>query len=276
MNKDLSFKVCSSANHYKASIGSPYPANKVPADLFKKYLDKTDSSMCAHCWHCREYQKNNRKQLKIKMEEKKKEKKTVFLTCQSNSHNVSGSIYKKDDVPIENFRKEYSKNDSDLYSYCIDCRNYKAKNLKVWRDDRIIRENFFFCYECNHEMPISERALNLDNSPSSVCMKCKQLKKIYARKYTESAKNRYKMLLLKRIKENECSCMKCKCLFFQPENHGSLIPVVMQTYTKNDNTRYINFEGFEFSVIQKFLEFCIRLVLIFHSKNFIQSNVKFY
>ena len=56
--------------------------------------------------------------------------------CNCKSHNYFGSIYLKEKVPVENFYKPSNK-DNNLYSQCIDCRNYDKKVHQKIKDKKL-------------------------------------------------------------------------------------------------------------------------------------------
>ena len=125
------------------------------------------------------------------------------------------SPYPKNKVPRELFRKEPDNSKSELYNTCSDCRKYESRfrkeKLYIKKEQAVSRGNFF-CTHCHHEKDISERALNLDGTPSILCNICKEVER------ERSLNNReiYNKIKLEMIEKTQCSCVNCKCLYFQP------------------------------------------------------------
>lgn len=104
--------------------GSQYPADTVPIELFRKYPDN-DNELFTSCKDCRDSEKNKDKQKK-ELRKKAIEEESLFLCCQG-VHACDWSIYPKNKVPIELFRKEPDNEQSELFTNCKDCRDYKDK-----------------------------------------------------------------------------------------------------------------------------------------------------
>ena len=62
----------------------------------------------------------------------------TYLTCSDESHIWQGSLYAKDKVPYNLFKKN---NSNELYKTCIDCRNYTNIKNKIHSKEN--KEKYF-------------------------------------------------------------------------------------------------------------------------------------
>ena len=112
-----------------------------------------------------------------------------YKTCSYAAHNsCSGLQYKKEQVPIEFFRKP-NKPDTNLYRTCSGCRNYTKKSSDKRKDlhKKLFEESkkdpdFSVCLSsCHHFKGVSlyprEKVprnlfLEFPDDPDSVCLTC--------------------------------------------------------------------------------------------------------
>ena len=99
-------------------MGSPYPKNEVPEELFKG----KDNKIYKQCLHCRNYKV-------AYMASTKEKKKTIindeYSYCPYTGHgNIVKSSHARNKVPIKLFRKNENDPDSKIYINCLDCREY--------------------------------------------------------------------------------------------------------------------------------------------------------
>ena len=209
------------AQHSPCS-GSPYPKDKVPKMMFRAIMDDPTSKLLKTCFHCRQYQSkinNDYTDKHVNFHENSKKSNNgnpEFLYCSNKSHdNSSGSPHKRDKVPIDLFRKEPGNNKSELLTACHHCRQKKSKSNKtrIVKKKEVAQSNGkFYCTNCNHEKDLTERALNLDGSPSILCLICKdgeRLRSVNLKKASEDIK-------LDFLKKYQSCCYKCNCVYLKP------------------------------------------------------------
>lgn len=163
-------------------------------------------------------------------------------------------MFPKDKVPAINFKKQPNDCESEYYTSCYDCRLYNARLENERRLEKMKSasdKDLFFCIQCKKEFEYNERAINLDGSESSCCLKCKEIS--FERK--KKRKEEYNKLKYEKFQETQCSCVKCNKIFLKPKDEDSIVVEKLKTYQKEDDTlnRYIFYENIEYSVKQ-FLE----------------------
>lgn len=174
------------------------------------------------------------------MEEKKED---TFLRCNGRSHN-SSSKYPRERVPAELFRKAPDDPNSEFWKNCIDCRRRRAEAVRDYIKrcrEKIESKGLLQCVDCMMPFKKEEMATNYDGTKSASCISCKKIKKERA----AAKANIYRKIKMEMIEKHECSCYKCKFLFFKPLE-GSLIVGRIATYLKEDNKRYIMYEDKEY------------------------------
>ena len=232
-------------------MGSIYPKEKVPIEEFAKDPQNYEKGFYIQCKSCREYFRKAAVRRTTLLKEKVSKARVSLLTevhcCGSHIHDHFGvSKYERNKVPKHLFRKATDNPKSDLYEQCSDCRNHHSNILNKWRN--IGRNEAFefglkICCDCNKIITENNVAFNRNGVLSSKCLQCKKISNERSRGLTNI---RYK-ILLELLEKHECSCYKCKCIYFKPQEN-SLIIERHETYSKNDGKRYLLFSGTEFSV----------------------------
>lgn len=259
--QELIYKTCEYIKHSEKSINSKYPQDKVPISMFRKHPENVNSIIYKYCYDCRMYKNKTNKMInqrkKIIAENEIDKLKELDIDKEFNYcfHDIHGeiceSIYPRNRVPINLFRKVPDNPKSELYKNCLDCRKYDANRHYIQRNikkENAISNGNFYCKNCKNEKDLSNRALNLDGTSSTLCLICKEIEK---QKSLEKVNN-YKKVKLEMIIKSECSCVKCEKLYFQPLQVTEMI-LSIQTYTKENNERYLNYQNIEYKV-SSFLE----------------------
>lgn len=216
-------------------LNSKYPRNQVPISYFRKTPDDPNSKMLKTCIDCRQYSSNANKRLRERRNELVNESKTSsleFLYCPSKEHETkSGSKYPRDKVPIKLFRKEPDNPKSTLLKNCSDCRkvlhSYRVTRNKN-KKELAERNGNFYCTNCHNELPIEEKASNLNGTPSILCKPCKGVSNTRIKKLRKD----YLNIKLEFIIKNQCCCEKCQCIFIMTPEQNILLSII--TYIKND------------------------------------------
>lgn len=248
------FKECSSSMHRGKSSPSPYPKDKVPVSLFRQDPQSPTSKICRTCWHCRQKDKELngvRKNKRITLVNKQKEvalkTENPVLYCPGKFHDSSAqSIYPRNAVPIDHFRKEPGNIRSELWEWCKDCRSHNADK----HHDHIIKRHIeadakgiILCAICCRDIT-DNRVYNLDGTLSKSCSDCKE----YTNKHASECRQEYNDIKLERIREHQCSCYRCKALYFKPSTESSLIINKIDTCLKEDGSRYCIINSIEYPV----------------------------
>ena len=120
-SQDSEFGTCSSSSHKKAS---KYPKDKVPKNLFRKYMDKPNSVMCETCCDCRKHAMEYRRlhEEKLKKVASNIDAESEVQVCFSTRHSASTSIYPRDEVPKKMFLRDPNDPESEKLDKCFDCR----------------------------------------------------------------------------------------------------------------------------------------------------------
>lgn len=247
------YKACT-AFHTPTSK-SPYPKNQVPINFFFKDPTNPVGKLFDYCWHCREYGRLRSLAGRAKLKEKALTQKqsvlngeTDFMFCNEQMHGgAAPSQYPRDRVPKEMFRKTPNDPKSDFYLQCSDCRSYKAAILNGWKVEKrqeSIEQGFVRCANCHEEMTYDELAKNVDGTISVHCTPCKEEQNV--RNGNRSIY--FDRILIEMIEKHQCSCYKCKSLYYTASDSNSLIPTKLETYLKPDGNRYLIYENYEFSV----------------------------
>jgi hypothetical protein len=239
---DGATKECSDKTRHKRS-GSRYSREKVPIENFFKSEGKELYSTCIDC----RKKKNEKKNELIQSNEKQKD--SNFGVCCSDCHNDKISNFPRETVPISMFSLGVKGKSLE----CSDCREYHnklKKEAKQKRKELAKENNQFFCTTCSKVFNLQDRAINLDATPSSVCIKCKEKMNQYNKKTYASMKSILTNIKLEKIYESECSCQECKFIYLQPEI-GTNYQVELPTYQKNGE-RYVDYKN-EIYLAKEFL-----------------------
>ena len=215
---------------HTAITRSKYPKDKVPVYLFRKDPEDPDSKVYKSCFDCRrETARRGNKSYNKKVNRVKKEKEELLeagiteLPCSHSGHGTTvESAYDVNEVPIKFFRRDPEDPKSDLFDKCIDCRRHLRGTHEKFRlrsIEEAERRGLFWCSACGSNVTEDYRGLNLDGSPSSLCVKCKALKPI------NNAKPNifYNQLKLQLILDSKMSCEVCECLYFKPDGESLVI-----------------------------------------------------
>jgi len=244
----LEFRQC--GGKHGPVVKSPYPKSKVPIKYFREDPEKESTPSLKQCWHCRIHHRNlmQKKRDRIK-EEKEKHSKTSNPNtgyCSNAQHNKERSLYDRDKVPIELFRKVPGNKNSELFVTCLDCRTFRNKNdaakLEAKRT-QALESNAQLCASCNKDITGS-KLTNYDGSHAKTCEKCQKK----SRKWSKNRGVIYNRLKLEIITKSEVSCLRCKCLYFKPIGK-SLAVGILNTYEKNDK-RFTIVNNVEYSVTE--------------------------
>lgn len=238
--KKVDKQMCHSNLH---NVSCPeYSRENIP----EEYLIKPNKvDFYKNCSFCRKYQQeissryNERKNKKA--EEAKIAGKGKYMGCSHKSH-INSSKYSPDKVPIAMFRKEKDDPNSILLKHCSDCRSIKSSQAKVKivkKKENAEEKGNFFCTNCHKELPISERAKNLDGTYSIHCHKCKEISKQRALDGRDHYKDvKYQKMLLLESGCNRCNCVyiyedkTLKCLETRERSNGRKL-------TYNDKSYYV-------------------------------------
>lgn len=247
------FKTCVRGH---GPIKSSYPRDKVPAYLFRKNPDDVNSPSCKQCYHCRVYgraldEKRYAKKKSLVRENKELVSKgfVQFIQCPSNIHDSkSGSPYPGTAVPIERFRKYPDDVRSDLNDVCLDCSRHKnllEKLVLEQKRSNAEKNGVFFCEWCKKSMESDKQGRNRDGSPSVLCLDCQAKQVRDQPKKVEKRKKYYTDIIYEFIIKHECSCYKCKRLYFAPDLDTLIVPY-LETYLNAGGERMVQFNSIEY------------------------------
>ena len=240
----LTVKKCTSACHERSN--SIYEKDEVPYELF---INEKNGHIFKSCIDCRDFDKIKQEKSKTKPKTKSKmervenyrllkvqhlelvEQKSKFLVC-INDYHPTISLYSRDKVPIELFRKYPEYEDSPLLFSCEDCLRYSQR----LRNDRKQQQKIYseatkimFCGTCQHRIEEQNKTFNMNGELSSLCLPCKIKSTIALQTGTD---NRLKVKF-EIIFHNECCCALCHYIFISENNQLIKIP----TYIDN-NVRF--------------------------------------
>lgn len=215
-------------------VKSMYPKDHVPIKLFIKNENDPDSKLNINCFDCRMYDKNYMKKYVTEKKQKissKKKDNTEYSYCPYSLHETTvNSIYPRDRVPIQFFRSDENNHKSQLFENCIDCRTYKnekANENKNIKKCKVEEKGLYLCGGCHKIVKLEERAFNLDGTLSTSCNACKAK--------GDSGKQNRIDIKIELIKKNQCSCVKCKCLFLKPDDDSIIVKKIL-TYEDIEQT----------------------------------------
>lgn len=233
-------KICTVEKHH---LYSSYPKTAVPVSLFEH---KNSDQFYKTCLDCRIYYRKTGK----KYNENKKEKNIISINsgsklifCIEPSHINNGSIYPREEIPIEFFRKEPNNTKSELYRTCKNCRDIAAEKHRESREifkEIALKNNMFYCTNCHKEKPHEENAPNI-NGKSTLCIDCKLKEKIRSNKLKSIIKN----IKMEFISKHECSCWLCETIYLKNNNNNSAIE--LEVYIINDK-KYVKLNDTEYLV----------------------------
>lgn len=232
-------------NKYHISSKSKYKKESVPVNMFVKDPSNTSKGIFKHCLDCRIYDRNVRSKIRKKHRENHKnsklsaEKVSQFMYCEDRSH-TGNSIYPRNKVPVELFRKIPNNPRSQLCTKCADCREKDANRSIRYaknREKEILMEGKLYCRGCNSAKTIDEMSINLNGEISKSCKSCK----IKTKERNKIRRKRYNNIKLEFIQTYEYSCQKCKNIFIKPDTNSCVVKI-LNTYVEND-VRKVNYEG---------------------------------
>lgn len=170
-----------------------------------------------------------------------------FRFCKSVMH--AKSSYPRDKVPIHLFWTDPDNPKSSLSTSCRDCLKLHIQ----YESDKLIKkqklaaaENLFYCRWCNQNVSPTQQAKNLDDSPSSLCISCKEIQNQRSKSESQKRVNAYQKILMEFIRSDNSSCYKCKSVYIKP-SPNSLIVKEISTYMK-DGKRYLQYDNAEYAV----------------------------
>ena len=243
---DVKMRICTSARHKNSKSG--FSQDKVPIEYFRK-KNKPDTDLYNTCTFCRGSHDKVRNE-RIRQSEELQQLNPDFGVCCCDSHDVSGvSIFPRNMVPIALFIMGKQKSHD-----CSNCRSYQSTQKKEARIQKktIAQEiNTCCCTSCFKNFDPSEMGTNLNGTRSSTCKLCKEVSNNNCKKTSAHLRFVARSIRLEKIREDGCSCNKCKKIFLKPlpgDNHQR----TLETYEK-DGKRYIDFEGVTYST-NTFLE----------------------
>ena len=192
---------CGNSGHDQFAIGSKYPRNAVPQEMFVKILRGVNAGFFKYCSDCRNYKNTHRggsvdkEDKEDKVEKKISNKKgnkierngivveidnnTEFVSCSSPNHVVSGSRFPYNNVPKILFLKDDDRPDKGVYKTCKDCREYKKEQNKIIqtnknKEDELKSQNdddTIMCSNPSHETPAIKSAYPRSKVPKSLFYK---------------------------------------------------------------------------------------------------------
>jgi hypothetical protein len=254
------YQECTTRKHH--TMGSHYPKDKVPKFLFKK--EGVDEYFKC-CLDCRIYNRksNNKRMAIIKHNaEEQKQLNTIIRYCPYKGHGpLTNSLHKRENVPIELFKKNRDDPRSKLYETCCDCRSYISNYRRIYICDKKIEAEKlgkFFCTNCHHMKDKNEISLNLNGSLGILCLSCKDIERtrsINIRKW-------YNEIKLEFIMKFQESCQKCKSIFLHPSDNKYII-IKLNPYQR-DGIKYIKYNSMEYLVTDFLIKFkeCLELRII--------------
>jgi len=220
MNSEL--RRCNAKQHTFKS--SPHQDRDVSVELFRKNANDPKSPLFKVCIDCRLYSRRinddfTSKHITLYQESIKKN--NGYLYCPSKHHKTVSKIA-REQVPINMFRRNENDPKSSLLQQCSDCRNVTTKNNKDRIHDKkikAVKEGKFFCTNCHHTYDISKRALNLDKTPSILCLNCKDGE----RERSISIRDCYKLVKMEHVIALNACCRKCRSVFIRDMDKNTTI-----------------------------------------------------
>jgi hypothetical protein len=146
---------------------------------------------------------------------------------------------------------------SELYKSCKDCRDFtKERNKERLENKKEIadKNGNFYCTNCHKEKSFDERAKNLDETYSILCLSCKDIE----RERSKNIRKIYNDSKLEFIFKFEASCQKCKCIFIKTDEEYNFQTI--ETYVK-DNVKYLLYNSIEYTVENFLINFKDKLEL---------------
>lgn len=245
---------CSNKTHI--SGGSKYPKERVPIEYFYKPDKKSFFSTCLDCRNYRREMDRKNKNKLISLHEEQQKEDANFGVCCSTAHDVENvSIYPRNKVPISMFDYKYKGNTGKSIN-CADCRKHlnetHDRSVQTRKSDAE-NKGMFFCLGCDTALNMTDRAINLDGTPSSLCIECKKEKRDYDRERYRYLKNIYRSIQKDFIVRSGVSCQRCKTIILQPE--GDLNRAIeLATYEEKGN-RYVKYKDKIYNTSDFMLEF---------------------
>jgi len=226
----------------------------VPVSEFRSVLGDPNTKLLKACISCRLYQKERDRKRHDKHSEIFQDRKTTALAdktghmyCKGDVHLAAcSSLYPRERVPIELFRKVPNDPKSALFKSCLYCRQYSRitdNDLLQRKRGSALTNNKSLCERCWKEFEKFDMAKNINGTLSSQCIDC-QSRAISRCKELAGLRDKIKYEFMEKY---QCSCQKCKGLYFSPID-DSLVSIRLQTYLKDDGLRYISYMGMELSV----------------------------
>ena len=236
------FMCCASVKHTAAS---KHPRKRVPARMFRKDPSDPKSPLVKTCSDCREHQRKICHKRKDRLTELTKQsiktvkKKDALIHCPGERH-ASVSKYNRDKVPVSMFWKDPTNPKSELARICSDCRakdcTTRNKNIQG-RRDAAEKEGKFFCTGCSRNITHGARAKNLDGTPSSTCVLCKEIQNAKSKRI----RGWYNEIKMDFILMSASSCQRCQHIYLKPRP-GTDYVVELETYELDDEL-VVEYEG---------------------------------
>lgn len=242
------FKICNSPTHYLRC--DLYDKNEVPIKFF--YQNDSDR-LLDYCFWCREYitkMQDDKINKSLSLTENFKSQGLDVKCCNAKTHTDKISVFPREQVPIENFRRDPENPNSILLDMCIDCRKYSIivtneiryiNKLKMETMEDI--ENVFQCNGCFKIKNINEKYVKKNGDLSIRCTDCKFRSK---KQYDKRTKLFYDIRLELIIKNSSC-CELCHVIFIKGPNNG-LPLIILNTRLIND-IRYVIYEDNEYIAV---------------------------
>lgn len=221
------YKACGARNHKTAC--SKYPKEKVPLEMFisKNYAGEI---VLNYCSDCRNYQKEVNARFTAKLRgDNIEHTDPATKRCISKNHGSDGSPHKRESVPVQLFRKVYDDPKSHLLSHCLHCRTASAargkERILVKKQDAILQGKFY-CTNCHRVKELSDRAVNIDGSPSILCLLCKDIE----RKRQKSIRTHYVSVKTDMILASGVSCLLCRRIYLKSIMEDSCAAIAIQCF----------------------------------------------
>lgn len=230
---------CSDVRHNSAV--SIHHWNNVPIALFRKKVDDPNSQLFKRCIDCRSNARSNGKDKTLKnntLHEESKNRNDGYLHCVYADHENCSTIA-RDKVPIIMFRRIPDNPKSSLLKCCADCRKirttYNQNRLKVKKVEAV-EVGRFFCMGCGKSHSLDQKALNINETFSTLCFKCKDKE----RKRHVSNSDAIKDLKIQHLLAMQASCYKCRSIFIRSINDERIV-VELETF-ETDEGRMLTLE----------------------------------
>lgn len=234
-------KSCTSQAHFAKS--SPYPRDNIPIEEFIKELGAGRIQICDTCSFCRNKRTGARNR---KINERKEEHVQVqavdpnFGVCVSECHGVEGvSKYPRNKVPSELF---LGRTKEKTYPHCLDCRTHINKISENAANNRKLsaQPDEYVC-RCGKRGGMELRAVNLDGTPASRCIHCKEAEINFNALYRENRKEVFRLVKLEMMKKSGCSCQRCKSIFIRSLDKTK--PFIELKTVLEDGIRYVTYSS---------------------------------